>query len=171
MTGINQKVFSRAFGCHWDCENRQRIDGDMAKWSLWQKTLPTFVLNSLLNNMSLDSTSVRPKDDVYNIQHRCLMSQISTRDPCSTSLFPMDDSPLSEIDYAVRVASENNIEMLTLDSLTSSSNNAQSFNFSLPLSYSPRVINKATVRGHLHFHPWTAWRHFGATLACFTSNT
>jgi len=65
----------------------------------------------------------------------------------------MDDLPLSEIDYAVRVASENNIEILTLDSLTSSSNNAQSFNFSLPLSYSPRVINKATVRGHLHFHP------------------
>jgi len=84
-------------------------------------------LNSLLNNMSLDSTSVRPEDDVYNIQHKCSMSQISARDPCNTSLFPMDDSSPSEIDYAIRVASENNIEMSTLDSLTSSSNNAQLF--------------------------------------------
>ena len=27
------------------------------------------------------------------------------------------------------------------------------------------------VRGHLYFHPWMAWRHSRATLACFTSNT
>jgi len=37
MTSINQKVFSRAFGCCWDCGN-QRIDGAMTKWSLWQNT-------------------------------------------------------------------------------------------------------------------------------------
>jgi len=36
MTGIDQKVFSRAFCSHWDCKNHQRIDEDMAEWSLWQ---------------------------------------------------------------------------------------------------------------------------------------
>ena len=35
MTGIDQKVFSRAFRSRWDHENHQRINGDMAKWSLW----------------------------------------------------------------------------------------------------------------------------------------
>ena len=35
MTGINWKVFLRAFHSPWDCENCWRIDGDMAKWSLW----------------------------------------------------------------------------------------------------------------------------------------
>jgi len=28
-----------------------------------------------------------------------------------------------------------------------------------------------TVKGHLHFYPWMARRHSGATLACLTSNT
>ena len=117
------------------------------------KTLPTFVLNSLLNNMSLNSTSVRPEDDAYNIQHGHLMSQISAGGPHSTSSSPMDDLPPSEVDYAVRVVSENNIEMSTLNSLTLSSNNAQSFNFSFPPSHSPHVINKVTSNpvsnGHL----------------------
>ena len=27
------------------------------------------------------------------------------------------------------------------------------------------------VREHLHFYPWMAWQHSGATLACLTSNT
>ena len=36
VTGTDQKVFLRAFCSHWDHENYQRIDGDMAKWSLWQ---------------------------------------------------------------------------------------------------------------------------------------
>ena len=35
VTGIDQKVFLRAYWCHWDCENSQRIGGDMAEWSLW----------------------------------------------------------------------------------------------------------------------------------------
>ena len=35
MTGTDRKVFSRAFRSHWDRENRWRIDGDMAEWSLW----------------------------------------------------------------------------------------------------------------------------------------
>ena len=39
MTGINQNVFSRAFGCHWDCVNCQRFDGDMAEWSLWHQKI------------------------------------------------------------------------------------------------------------------------------------
>ena len=26
--------------------------------------------------------------------------------------------------------------------------------------------SKVNVRGHLYFHPWTAWQHSGATLAC-----
>jgi len=74
--------------------------------------------------MSLNSTSVRPEDDAYNIQHGHLMSQISAGGPHSTSSSPMDDLPPSEVDYAVRVVSENNIEMSTLNSLTLSSNNA-----------------------------------------------
>ena len=37
MTGTDRKVFSRAFRSHWDHENRWRIDGDMAEWSLWQQ--------------------------------------------------------------------------------------------------------------------------------------
>ena len=37
MTSIYRKVFSRAFRSHWDRENRWRIDGDMAEWSLWQR--------------------------------------------------------------------------------------------------------------------------------------
>ena len=32
------KVFLRAFCSRWDHENCQRIDGDMAEWSLWQST-------------------------------------------------------------------------------------------------------------------------------------
>jgi len=36
MTGIDRKVFSRAFCSCWDHENHQRIGGDMAEWSLWQ---------------------------------------------------------------------------------------------------------------------------------------
>jgi len=55
----------------------------------------------------------------------------------------MDESPPSEVDYAVRVASENNIEMSASESLTSSSNNAQSFNFTLPPSQLPRAANEA----------------------------
>jgi len=39
MTGTDRKVFSRAFRSHWDRENRWRIDGDMAEWSLWQSTV------------------------------------------------------------------------------------------------------------------------------------
>ena len=37
MTGTNRKVFSRAFCSRWDCGNSQRIGGDMAEWSLWQR--------------------------------------------------------------------------------------------------------------------------------------
>ena len=44
MAGINWKVFSRAFRSHWDRENRRRIDGDMAKWSLWHYPLSWFEL-------------------------------------------------------------------------------------------------------------------------------
>ena len=48
VTGINQKVFLRAFHSHWDCENCQIIDGDMAKWSLWhKKNLIEFLLDFL----------------------------------------------------------------------------------------------------------------------------
>jgi len=35
VTGIDQKVFLRAFWHHWDYRNHQRTDGDMTKWSLW----------------------------------------------------------------------------------------------------------------------------------------
>jgi len=36
MTGIDWKVFLRAFQSHWDYENHQGIGGDIAEWSLWQ---------------------------------------------------------------------------------------------------------------------------------------
>ena len=32
--------------------------------------------------------------------------------------------------------------------------------------YHPSSTVLRTVRGHLHFHPWMAWQHSGATLAC-----
>ena len=41
MTGTDRKVFSRAFRSRWDRENRWRIDGDMAEWSLWHSDLTT----------------------------------------------------------------------------------------------------------------------------------
>ena len=46
MTGIDQKVFSRAFKYYWDCENCQRIDGDMAEWSLWHFANTVRIANS-----------------------------------------------------------------------------------------------------------------------------
>jgi len=55
----------------------------------------------------------------------------------------MDDSPPSEVDYAKRVASENNIEKSTLDSLALSSNSTQSFNFTLSPSQPSRGANEA----------------------------
>jgi len=39
MTDTDRKVFSRAFRSYWDHENQWRIDGDMAKWSLWHRPL------------------------------------------------------------------------------------------------------------------------------------
>ena len=41
-------------------------------------------------------------------------------------------------------------------------------------SIAPRCSNlegRVNVREHLHFYPWMAWQHSGATLACLTSNT
>jgi len=94
--------------------------------------------------MNTNSTNKRPEDNAYNIQCRHLLSQISTDGPCSNSLSPMDKSPPSEIDYAERVASENNIEMSAIGPLTSSNNLAQSFNFDLPLSQPPHAANEVT---------------------------
>ena len=37
--------------------------------------------------------------------------------------------------------------------------------------YYPSSTVLHTIRGHLHFHSWTARWHSRATLACFTSNT
>jgi len=42
VTGIDRKVFSRAFRSRWDRENRWRIGGDMAEWSLWQSYTSVF---------------------------------------------------------------------------------------------------------------------------------
>jgi len=55
----------------------------------------------------------------------------------------MDNSLPSEVDYTIRVASENNIEMSIFDPLALSSNNIQSFNFTLPLSQPLHVVNKS----------------------------
>ena len=52
MTSINWKVFSRAFHSHWDCENRWRIDGDMAEWSLWYMIgKQSLSINAPVNNL------------------------------------------------------------------------------------------------------------------------
>ena len=40
-----KRSFLRAFGYHWDHGNYQRIDRDMAKWSLWHYFLSWFKLH------------------------------------------------------------------------------------------------------------------------------
>ena len=45
VTSIYRKVFSRAFRSHWNHENRWRIDGDMAEWSLWHYPFSWFELH------------------------------------------------------------------------------------------------------------------------------
>jgi len=82
------------------------------------------VLNSLYNNMHPDSTKDRLEDNTYNIQQGYLLSWISTGGPRSSSPSPMDESLPSEVDYTMRVASENNIEISASESLISTSNNA-----------------------------------------------
>jgi len=65
MTGIDWKVFSKAFHSHWDCENCWRIDGDMAEWSLWQ----TFC--SLPTTVQITSEEREQSDLTYNLQTDC----------------------------------------------------------------------------------------------------
>jgi len=50
--------------------------------------------------MSLESTSIRPENDAFNIQLGQPLSHISTGGSYNTSLSSMDESSLSEIDYA-----------------------------------------------------------------------
>jgi len=40
------------------------------------------------------------------------------------------------------------------------------FNENIESNKGDYIMNIKYVRGHLHFHPWTAWQHSGATLAC-----
>ena len=67
MTGINQKVFSRSFHSFWDCENRWRIDGDMAKWSLWQThKIPNSLLQAEQYNIDKMATLVNEQRAIFN---------------------------------------------------------------------------------------------------------
>ena len=75
---------------------------------------PSFV-NSQINPYMNISNIERPPDTAVNIQHSWLLSQSSTRGPCSPSLLSMDSSPPSEMDYTERMTTNNNrmdIEML-----------------------------------------------------------
>jgi len=94
--------------------------------------------------MSLELTSIRSEDDVFNIQHGWLLSHISMGGPHSTFLSPMDKSSLSKMDYAEQVAFANNTEAETLDSSPPVNNTALSYNFSLFPSQPPHVCNKKT---------------------------
>ena len=74
------------------------------------------------SNMNTNSTNERPEDNAYNIQCRHSLSWISTDRLHSNSPSPMNDSSPSKIDYAERVASENNIKMSAIGPLTLSNN-------------------------------------------------
>jgi len=82
--------------------------------------------------MNTNSTKERPEDNAYNIYHGHSLSQTSANKPRSNFPSPMDDSPPSEMDYAERVTSENNVEMSTAKPLAASNNPTQSYNFALP---------------------------------------
>jgi len=93
--------------------------------------------------MSLESTSIRPEDNAFNIQCKQPLSYISMEDLHSTSPSPMDESFLSEIDYAERVAFANNTEVETLNPSLPVNNTVLSYNFILPL---PNYYMSATKR-------------------------
>jgi len=45
------------------------------------------------------------------------------------------------------------------------------YNSTLSTAYNRIATLEAEVeKGHLYFHPWTAWQHSGTILACLTSN-
>jgi len=86
-----------------------------------------------------NTTSARPEDDVYNIQHGCPTSHTSTNGLHSNSPFSMDNSSSpSEVDYAEHVAANCNMDIEIMDLSLPSAENATSFSFSLPAS-DPRV--------------------------------
>ena len=76
MTGIDQKVFLRAFHSLWDHENRQRIDGDMAEWSLWHThTLENYVnqvLNGAINHYNSALTTAYNRIATLEAEVTCL---------------------------------------------------------------------------------------------------
>ena len=86
-----------------------------------------------------NTTSARPEDDAYNIQHGRSTSCTSTNGPRSNSPSPMDDSsPPSEVDYAEHVAANCNMDIETTGPSLPLAENVTSFSFSLPAS-NPRV--------------------------------
>ena len=94
--------------------------------------------------MSLESTSVRPEDNAFNIQCGWPLSCISMGGPCSISLSPMDKSSSSGMDYTKRVTFTNNAEAETLNPSSPVNNTALLYNFILSPSQPPRVCNKET---------------------------
>jgi len=89
--------------------------------------------------MNPNITSTRPEDNAYNIQRGYLTSSNSAKNPCNTSLSPMDDSfPPSKVDYVEHVAANCNINIEITDLSLPPVENATRFSFSLPAS-NPRV--------------------------------
>ena len=85
--------------------------------------------------MNPNTTSARPEDDAYNIQHGRSTSRTSTNGPHSNSPSPMDNSsPPLEVDYAERVAANCNMDIEITDPSLPSAENATCFSFSLPAS-------------------------------------
>ena len=98
--------------------------------------------------MNFNTTSARPEDDAYNIQHGCSTSRTSTNGPCSNSPSPMDDSssPL-EVDYAERIAANCNMDIEITDPSLPLVENITCFPFSLeeaPNSATSSNINIST---------------------------
>jgi len=82
----------------------------------------------------------------------------------------MDDSPPSEIDYAERVASENNIKMSAIRPLTSSNYLVQSFNFNLPPSQPPHAANKAILDPASNGHSSASNEPFPSMVILYSTN-
>jgi len=88
------------------------------------------------NNPSLS------QDNIANSTQSSLLNETPLNNPLSLNL---DPEPLP---------------------LTQNQNKTASLLSNNPKHNNRPLNNTSTVRGHLHFHPWTAWQHSGATLAC-----
>ena len=70
-----------------------------------------YIPNNSHSNQPLSSYFVRSDNMAINIQWDHPVSRASVRGPQSPSPLPMDSSALSDMDYAERIAMQNNIEV------------------------------------------------------------